>query len=275
MEENLRLGRLLASPVNKVPGDGWAPLGPSPIIPFDGVSAFSGRVAAVAVDPTNTNTAYIGAAQGGVWKTTDHGATWTPLTDSQKSLASGSIAIAPSNHNIVYVGTGEPNAISVSYFGAGILKSIDGGATWTLIGATPFANTSVSRIIIHPTNPNILWAANTSGFAGQGYGPPAPVTLGVWKSTDAGATWNLVLGTTQTGVAASQVHDLAIHPTNANVLYAGAYHSGVWRTIDGGSTWSRLVSGLPASADIGLRDVRRLLQRRFRRLATRHLQKYQ
>ena len=252
MDDNVRLRRLGASPVRRVPDDGWAPLGPSPLYDTDGVTAFSGRVAAVAIDPTDTNVVYVGGAQGGIWKTTDHGATWTPLTDTQRSLASGSIAIAPSNHNIIYAGTGEPNATGDSYFGAGILKSIDGGTTWTLIGATPFATSSVSRIIIHPTNPNILWATNTLGFAGKDiYFPPVLPSLGVWKSTDAGVSWTLVLGTTQTGVAQSQVHDLVIHPTNPNVLYAGAYHSGVWRTTDGGSTWIRLGGILPAAADIG------------------------
>lgn len=87
----------------------------------------SGRVAAVAVDPTNTNIVYAGAAQGGVWKTTDGGVTWTPLTDQQASLATGSLAIDPQNHLTLYVGTGEENNSGDSYYGAGILKSTDGG----------------------------------------------------------------------------------------------------------------------------------------------------
>src|SRR5206468_9545966 len=91
----------------------------------------AGRVAALAVDPRDPKVVYMGAAGGGVWKTTDGGQHWTPLTDDQPSLATGAIALAPSNPDIVYVGTGEQNNSGDSYYGAGVLKSTDGGATWT------------------------------------------------------------------------------------------------------------------------------------------------
>jgi hypothetical protein len=110
----------------------WTMIGPEPENnSFWGPN--SGRVAAVAVDPTNTNTVYAGAAQGGIWKTTDGGTTWSPLTDTQVSLATGSMTLDPENHLTIYVGTGEENNSGDSYYGAGILKSTDGGSTWTNI----------------------------------------------------------------------------------------------------------------------------------------------
>ena len=135
IDENIRRGILGAQPKTLTSDDSWSPVGPSPLL--DQGSAFSGRVTAIAVHPTDPNTVYVGAAQGGVWKTTDHGGTWAPMTDTQASLAVGSIAIDPSNPNVVYVGTGEANNSCDSYFGAGILKSTDAGSTWTLIGETP------------------------------------------------------------------------------------------------------------------------------------------
>src|SRR5947209_5786755 len=111
----------------------WTALGPSP-----GSSTglrVSGRTTAIAASPTDANTVYIGAASGGVWKTTNANSsppTWTPLTDGQAALTTGDIAIAPSNSNVVYVATGEPDNSGDSYYGRGVLKSIDAGATWTL-----------------------------------------------------------------------------------------------------------------------------------------------
>ena len=118
-------------------GTAWTMIGPQP--EKNGWwGPNSGRVAAVAVDPTNRNIVYAGAAQGGVWKTTDGGVTWTPLTDTQASLAIGSLAIDPQNHLTIYAGTGEENNSGDSYYGVGILKSTDGGLTWTQIPG-PFA----------------------------------------------------------------------------------------------------------------------------------------
>ena len=244
IEENIGKGILRGDPSRNIAGDGWSPIGPAPLL--DGTYTFSGRITAIAIHPTNANIAYVGGAQGGVWKTADHGATWTPLTDTQKSLAIGAIAIDPTNPNVIYAGTGEANNSCDSYFGAGILKSTDGGATWTLIAATPFANSSISRIIVNPTNSSILLAANTSGAGGfVCYGVGA--TVGVWRSTNSGVTWTRVLGTTQTAVT-SHTHDLVIDPSNSSILYAGVYQSGIWKSTNGGVSWTHLTTGLPAGS---------------------------
>src|SRR5260370_5556704 len=131
----LLVDRNLLSPGITLSTTSWTPIGPAPIVNGQDPGGFpvSGRIATVAADPTHANTIYIGAAGGGVWKTTDGGTTWSPLTDNQATLSMGAIALAPSNPNILYAGTGEPDNIGDSYYGRGILKSTDAGATWTLL----------------------------------------------------------------------------------------------------------------------------------------------
>ena len=113
----------------------WHLRGPQPSVPlpeaFAGSPTVSGRVTALAVDPTNSSVVYLGSAEGGVWKTSNGGANWSAVTDFQPSLAIGSIAVAPSNPSVIYAGTGEDNFNGDSYYGEGILKSINGGASWT------------------------------------------------------------------------------------------------------------------------------------------------
>src|SRR5438067_3010565 len=128
-QSRLRLERLedRTTPSTSIPLNNvsWTPLGPAPINSgtAPGALSSSGRVSAIAADPTNANTIYVGAASGGVWKTTNGGTAWTPLTDGQASLVTGDIAIAPSNTNVIYVGTGEPNNAGDSQYGRGVLKS--------------------------------------------------------------------------------------------------------------------------------------------------------
>ena len=148
----------------------------------------SGRITAVAVDPTNNQIVYAGAAQGGIWKTTNGGGAWTPLTDTQASLAVGSIALDPQNPLTIYVGTGEENNAIDSYYGEGILKSTDGGNTWTNYPG-PFAGgggggARIGGIAVQPNNSSVVLAAA---------GCCAPGPSGVYRSKDGGQTWTQVL----------------------------------------------------------------------------------
>src|SRR6185312_9528530 len=126
-------------------------------------ATYSGRVTGVAPDPTNANVIYISTAGGGVWKTLNGGISWSPLTDSQSTLSMGAIAVSPSNPNVVYAGTGETHFSGDSFYGTGILKSINGGATWTLLQGNPglneFYRKTISRIAVDPATPSIVYAA--------------------------------------------------------------------------------------------------------------------
>lgn len=189
-ERNLARGILGST--SAIEGDRWVFLGPAPI--HDGEAAYAGRISALAAHPTDPLVVYAGAAQGGVWKTTNGGASWIPLTDQQDSLAVGSVALAPSNPDVVYVGTGEANQSCSSFFGAGILKSMDGGETWSLLGQIPFAGTSVGSLVVHPDDPDVIWAGNTSGQSGFSCSEEGSGLYGVWKSVDGGQTWTLING---------------------------------------------------------------------------------
>src|ERR1700675_1650189 len=173
----------------------WTSIGPRPT---GGGSTYvtAGRVNAVAIDPRDNNTVYMGAAEGGVWKTTDGGVTWTPLTDNQASLASGAIAIDPAHPDTVYVGTGEENFAQDSYYGAGILKSTDAGHTWTNI-VGPFLKATIGALAISPTGSNVLLCSSNHG---------------IYRSSDGAATWTSVLAGTGTSVL--------FDPTNGSIAYA-------------------------------------------------------
>jgi uncharacterized protein (TIGR03437 family) len=197
----------------------WTPIGPRPTDPDS--SPTSGRVNSIAIDPRDTNVIYIGAAEGGVWKTTDGGASWKPLTDTQPSLATGAIAIDPSNPDTVYVGTGEENFSSDSYQGAGILKSTDAGETWTNYPG-PFEGLSIAALTVHPTDSQILLCAST---------------LGISRSIDGGRTWATPLGGTGISVFFDTDDPSIAWATLGNIF--GNTRNGVYRSTDGGATWQR------------------------------------
>lgn len=214
-----------------------------------GPAAMSGRVAAVAAVESNPDIVYVGAATGGVWKSTDGALSFTPIFDDQPVAAVGAIAIYQPSPDIVWVGTGEGNPRNSMSVGNGIYKSIDGGRTWQHLGLEKTER--IHRIITHPRDPNTVWVA----AMGQAWGQNAE--RGIFKTTDGGRTWKKVLYVNErTGAA-----DLVADPTNPNKLFAAMWEyrrwpwffnsggpgSGLYVTHDGGTTWKRFTEedGMP------------------------------
>jgi len=213
------------------------------------------RIISVMGEPGNPLVMYAGAASGGLFKTEDGGVRWRPIFDDQEASSVSALAMAPSDANQVWVGTGETFLIRPAHaMGDGIYKSVDAGATWERMGLGDSGR--IGRIRVHPTNPDIVYAC----ALGHTYGPQA--TRGVYRTEDGGESWDLILHVSEE----SGCIDLAIDPTNPRFLYAaiwdihintwglnsGGPDSGVWRTIDGGDEWERVSSvgrGLPANND--------------------------
>ncbi|MFN8492306.1 MAG: hypothetical protein U0350_32195 [Caldilineaceae bacterium] len=221
----------------------WQSIGPAPMknshIGQQNTDT-SGRVTALAVDLRDSNVVYLGAAQGGVWKTTNGGSSWTPLTDGQVSLAMGALALDPSNPDIVYAGTGEPTPGQDNYYGAGILKSTDGGQSWTRLGAEIFTGLAIAKIVVDPQQPNVIYiAASQSGVDG-----PAQPARGILKSTDGGQTWAGLLTCTDCYGAS----DLVIDPKTPATLYAAFWGFGVFKSTDSGAKWNKVAGVDPQQA---------------------------
>jgi photosystem II stability/assembly factor-like uncharacterized protein len=216
-----------------------------------------GRVAAVAGVPGDTTTYYFGAASGGVWKTTDGGATYAPMFDDQPVQAIGALAVSPSDHDIVWAGTGEAWVIrDADVMGDGIYKSTDAGKTWTNMGLRETGR--IGRILVNPTNPDIVFACAIGRVTGR------QQERGVFKTTDGGKTWTRSLFVNDnTGCSG-----MSMDAHDPNVIFAGTWEvsiktwqmlsggpgSGVYVTRNGGDTWTRLSNGLPSSP-VGKIDV--------------------
>src|SRR5581483_6373266 len=207
-----------------------------------------GRALAVTGVPGNPYVFYFGAVAGGVWKTTDGGATWQPLTDHTPISSIGAIAVSPSNPDIIYVGTGEAAPRGDITYGDGVYKSIDGGKTWTSLGLKD--TRQIGALIVDPHNPDIVLVA----ALGHAFGPNEE--RGVFRTTDGGKSWTKVLyKDPQTGAI-----DVSFDPNNSQIVYAALWQarrlpwnfssggpgSGLYRSTDGGVTWTRLSgNGLP------------------------------
>jgi photosystem II stability/assembly factor-like uncharacterized protein len=206
------------------------------------------RVSTVTGVVGDPNVYYAGAASGGIFKTTDGGLHWAPIFDSMPVSSIGSLAVAPSDPNVVWAGTGESSIRSNVSLGWGIFKSTDAGKTWVRMGLDSTGR--IGRIVVHPTNPDIVYAA----AVGRAYGPQQH--RGVYRTTDGGKTWERVLFVDEnTGAYA-----VAMDPTNPRIVFASTWQfvihtwgrksggagSGIWKSMDGGTTWTRLTgNGLP------------------------------
>ncbi|MDW7997630.1 MAG: hypothetical protein RMJ46_08160 [Bacteroidota bacterium] len=193
----------------------WKPIGPFTV---------GGRIRTVVHHPTKEGWVYIGAAAGGIWRTTNGGQTWTPIFDDGNSLSFGALAIDPRNPDILYAATGEMSGNIDSYLGAGIFKSTDAGESWTPIGLTHVG--AFSKIEVHPLNPNLIVAGATKSFAG------------FWRSTNAGRTW--------TRTFTGSITDVSINPNDTLEFFISVGGRGVYRSTDGGLTWNFKSDGLPS-----------------------------
>lgn len=230
---------------NRVDGleSDWEPQGPGNI---------GGRINSIAVEEDNPDVVYVASARGGVFRTEDDGQTWEPLFDDQLFLSAADIEINPQNPNSIFVGTGDASISSNHYIGDGIYRSTDRGQTWQQLGLEQHG--IVSRIEVHPMDTNIIYATTT--------GRPQTVNedRGVYKSEDAGATWEQVLLVSDS----TTINDLVIHPENPEIAYVSSWqrvrtlftnissgqYSRIFKTVDGGDNWEMIHNGLP-EGDLG------------------------
>lgn len=216
-----------------------------------GPANMGGRVVDVAVVESRPATMYVATASGGLWKTVNRGTTWQPIFDDRETVSIGDVALAPSNPEIVWVGTGESNARNSVSWGDGVYKSSDGGKTWQNMGLKESAH--IGRIVVHPRNPDIVYVA----ALGHLWGPNQE--RGLFKTDDGGRSWRHVLyENDDTGCI-----DVALDPNDPDTLYAATYQcrrgpfsggnpavqygpgSGLFKSRDGGRTWLRMARGLP------------------------------
>ncbi len=212
----------------------------------------SGRIADFAVNPCNNSEYYVAVASGHIWKTENNGTTFSPVFDNYGAYSMGCLAMDPNNHNVVWAGTGENNHQRALGYGNGVYKSVNGGKKWKNMGLKE--SRQIGKILIDPRNSDVVYVA----AEGSVWGPGGE--RGLYKTTDGGNTWELVLEISEhTGI-----NDMVMDPRNPDVIYAsseqrrrhvhtkigGGPESGIHKTTDGGATWEKLKSGLPGG-DVG------------------------
>lgn len=249
---------LLCAGAAITPAAGAPPVSDYSALHWRGIGPYrGGRALAVTGVPGDPRLFYFGAAAGGVWKSTDAGATWKPIFDGIPASSIGAIAVAPSDHRVIYVGTGEGALRGDITYGNGVYKSVDGGKSWTHIGLTD--SRQIGALIVDPNNPDIVLVA----AIGHAFGPNTE--RGVFRTSDGGKTWTRVLyKDDHTGAI-----DVTFDPTNPSIVYAALWEvrrqpwnfssggpgSGLYRSSDGGMTWTHLTGhGLP-SGILGRIDV--------------------
>src|SRR6266581_2222710 len=230
-----------------------------------GPAVMGGRVSDIAIDPRNPSVFYVGLGHGGLFKTNDNGTTFDPIFDKQPMLSIGAFAVAPSDSDVVWVGTGEANDRNSSDWGDGVYRSTDGGEKWQNIGLKE--SRSIARIVVDPKKPEVAYVAAMGNLWKDGG------ERGLFKTTDAGKTWKLILKAAAPHDARTGCGDVMIDPTNPQIVYAALYArqrtpwsftsgpdvtggedvGGIFKSTDGGATWKKLGGGLPAQTGrIGL-----------------------
>ena len=205
--------------------ESWSIIGPT--VPPVGASYTGiGRLNCIAFHPTTSTTIFVGAASGGLWKSTNSGSSWTTATDNLGTLGVSSISFDPADPNIMYIATGDGDGNS--NYSLGVLKSTNGGLTWSATGLnwTSSQTTTINSIIVHPTNSNIIIAATSKG---------------IQKSSDAGTSWTKVLD-------GYFFKDLEVNITNPTIWYSTSNSIGIYKSTDAGSTWNLVTTGLPSSS---------------------------
>src|SRR5712692_2691557 len=230
-----------------------------------GPAVMGGRVSDIAIDPRNPFVFYVALGHGGVFKSGDSGVSFDPIFDKQPVMSIGAIAIAPSDSDVIWVGSGEANDRNSSDWGDGVYRTTDGGEHWTNVGLKD--SRTIARIVVDPKNPDVAYVAAMGHLWADGG------ERGLYKTTDGGKTWKLILQAAAPHNARTGCGDVMLDPTNPQTVYATLYArqrtpwsftsgpnatggedvGGIFKSINGGATWKKLSGGLPAQTGrIGL-----------------------